>query len=114
MLNKEASLDLRFHALSELARRTMIDRLARGPASVSELAVPLDMSLPAVLQHLKVLEESGLVTSEKKGRVRTCRISQDAFGETEHWLAQRRAMWEPRLDRLGVYLDEIQQKDETP
>ncbi len=84
----------------------MVDRLSRGPASVSELAGPLAMSLPAVLQHLHVLEDSGLVRSEKIGRVRTCRIEPSALQLTEDWVAQRRRSWEQRLDRLGEYLAE--------
>ena len=82
----------------------MVDRLIRGPASVSELAAPLDMSLPAVLQHLAVLEGSGLVTSEKAGRVRTCRLETAALRTAEQWIAARRTTWDRRLDRLGEYL----------
>lgn len=82
----------------------MVERLSRGPASVSELAGPLAMSLPAVLQHLQVLESSGLVRSEKVGRVRTCRIQPAALQEAERWIADRRTGWEERLDRLGDYL----------
>ncbi len=82
----------------------MVERLARGPASVSELAQPLAMSLPAVLQHLQVLEASGLVRSAKAGRVRTCRIQPAALRTAESWIAGRRAGWERRLDRLGDYL----------
>ncbi len=82
----------------------MIDRLARGPASVSELAAPLDMSLPAVMQHLQVLEESGLVKSAKVGRVRTCRIEAAPLQRAEQWVAARRALWEGRFDRLGQFL----------
>ena len=84
----------------------MVDRLARGPATVSELAGPLAMSLPGVLQHLKVLEASGLVASEKVGRVRTCRIEPKALSQAERWIAERRALWERRLDRLGAFLEE--------
>lgn len=84
----------------------MVERLSRGPASVSELARPLPMSLPAVVQHLKVLEASGLVRSEKVGRVRTCRIEPAALQTAEHWIAERRVNWERRLDRLGEYLNE--------
>ncbi|MBO6783127.1 MAG: helix-turn-helix transcriptional regulator [Alphaproteobacteria bacterium] len=113
MLNYQENLDLRFQALSEPARRAMVDRLSHGPASVSELAAPLDMTLPAVMQHLKVLEDSGLVSSEKTGRVRTCRIEPAAFEHTENWLAERRAVWEGRLDRLGDYLEELQDRDRT-
>ena len=82
----------------------MVERLVRGPASVSELAKPLDMSLPAVVQHLAVLQASGLVRSEKTGRVRTCRIETAVLRTAEHWLAARRTEWERRLDRLGDYL----------
>jgi DNA-binding transcriptional ArsR family regulator len=97
-------LDLMFQALADPARRGMIARLCRGPASVSELAQPLTMSLPAVMQHLQVLEASGLVTSKKVGRVRTCRLEPKALGNAEQWLAERRASWERRLDRLGDFL----------
>ena len=88
----------------------MVERLARGPASVSELAKPFRMSLSAVVQHLGVLERSGLVRSEKVGRVRTCRIEPGVLSEAEHWIAQCRAMWEANPDRLGEYL-EITQGD---
>ena len=82
----------------------MVERLAQGPASVSELAKPLAMSLPAVMQHLAVLEESGLVRSEKVGRVRTCRIDPSAITTAERWLNERRQQWEQRFDRLGAFL----------
>lgn len=104
MLNQSAALDLMFQALADPTRRVMVERLARGPASVSELAKPLTMSLPAVVQHLQVLEASGLVRSEKVGRVRTCRIEPKALRTAEGWIAQRRTIWERRLDRLGEYL----------
>ena len=106
MLNQSAALDLVFQALADPARRTMVERLSRGPASVSELAKPLAMSLPAVIQHLQVLEASGLVRSEKTGRVRTCRIEETALRKAEHWIVGRRAMWERAFDRLGDYLAE--------
>jgi DNA-binding transcriptional ArsR family regulator len=82
----------------------MVDRLSRGPASVSELARPLDMSLAAVIQHLQVLETCGLVRSQKAGRVRTCRIVPTAFRTAEQWIAERRSTWERLFDRLGDYL----------
>lgn len=104
MLNQTAALDLLFHALADPARRVMVERLSRGSASVSELAQPLAMSLPAVMQHLRVLETSGLVRSEKVGRVRTCFIESDALRSVERWIAERQADWEHRLDRLGDYL----------
>ncbi len=106
MLNQAATLDRVFQALSDPTRRSMVDRLSRGPASVSELARPLEMSLPAVVQHLQVLEASGLVQSEKVGRVRTCRIEPAALRTAEGWMLRRRADWEQRLDRLGAYLAE--------
>jgi len=104
MQTQSAPLDLMFQALADPARRGMVARLCRGPASVSELAQPLTMSLPAVMQHLQVLEASGLVTSKKVGRVRTCRLEPKALGTAEQWLAERRASWERRLDRLGDFL----------
>lgn len=99
-------LDSTFQALADPTRRTMVERLARGPLSVSELAQPLDMSLSAVVQHLAVLEASGLVRSHKVGRVRTCRIESRALENAERWIGERRAVWERRLDALGAYLDE--------
>ena len=103
--NQNATLDRVFHALADPSRRGMVERLSRGPASVSELARPLAMSLPAVLQHLQVLEASGLVRTEKLGRTRTCTIEPAAMTMAEQWLGTRRALWERRLDRLGDYLE---------
>ena len=99
-------LDKTFAALADPARRAMVERLVQGPASVSELARPLPMSLPAVMLHLKVLEDSGLVTSRKEGRVRTCRIEPQMLSQAEQWVSERRQMWERSLDRLGQFLDE--------
>jgi DNA-binding transcriptional ArsR family regulator len=104
LLNHSATLDRVFQALADPTRRIIVERLSRGPASVTEIAEPLDMSLPAVFQHLQVLETSGLVRSEKEGRVRTCRIDHAVLRKAEHWIARRRATWERRLDRLGEYL----------
>jgi DNA-binding transcriptional ArsR family regulator len=98
------NLDLTFQALADPTRRSMVERLSRGPASVSELAQPYAMSLPAVVQHLAMLENSGLVRSEKVGRVRTCRTEPAALGLAEQWFTQRRAEWDQRLDRLGEHL----------
>jgi DNA-binding transcriptional ArsR family regulator len=106
MLKQRPRLDLTFQALADPSRRQMVERLSRGPASVSELAEPLAMSLPAVVQHLQVLEAGGLVRSEKVGRVRTCRIEPDALSSAETWIKQRRTNWESRLDRLGDVLAE--------
>jgi DNA-binding transcriptional ArsR family regulator len=97
-------LDQLFHALADPSRRAMVDRLSRGPASVSELAEPLPMSLAAVVQHVNVLESSGLVRTEKVGRVRTCSIEPAALRTAEHWISERRTLWERRLDRLGDFL----------
>ena len=110
MLHDPAQLDLMFQALADPARRVIVERLVRGPASVSQLAEPLDMSLSAVIQHLQVLEASGIVRSEKAGRVRTCRIEGKALGMAEQWISERRATWESRLDRLGDYLAELAEK----
>ena len=104
MLNESPQLDLAFQALADPSRRRMVAQLSRGPASVSELARPLPISLPAVLQHLQMLEASGLVRTEKKGRVRTCRIEPKALSRAESWIAEQRALWEGRLDRLEDYL----------
>jgi len=102
----ETPVELLFQALADPSRRSMVDRLTRGPASVSELARPLAMTLAGAVQHLQVLEASGLVRSEKVGRVRTCRIEPAALAQAEGWISERRRMWERRLDRLGEYLDE--------
>jgi len=95
-----------FQALADPSRRMMVERLSRGPASVSELAKPFAMSLPAVVQHLQVLEASGLIRSEKIGRVRTCHIEWAALQTAEEWMLERRKTWEHRLDRLGDFLAE--------
>jgi DNA-binding transcriptional ArsR family regulator len=105
-------LDKTFAALADPTRRSMVERLVAGPATVSELAKPLPMSLPAAMLHLKVLEESGLVTSEKVGRVRTCRIDPKMLSQAETWVADRRQMWERSLDRLGAFLDETKPEHE--
>ncbi|PQA87754.1 ArsR/SmtB family transcription factor [Hyphococcus luteus] len=101
-------LDNVFQALADPTRRAVMTRLSEGPASVSELAKPFDMALPSFLQHLKVLEESGLVSSKKQGRVRTCEAQFKRLSEAEEWIAHQRAVWEGRLDRLGAYLEALQ------
>jgi DNA-binding transcriptional ArsR family regulator len=101
-----ATIDTVFQALGDPTRRSMLERLSRGPATVSELHQPLEISLSAVVQQLRLLEASGLVRTEKTGRVRTCRIQPAALRTAEHWIAQRRATWERRLDRLGNFLGE--------
>lgn len=113
MLNYEAPLDRAFQALADPTRRAMVERLTRGPASVSELKAPLRMSLPAAMQHLAVLEAAGLVTSRKSGRVRTCEIQLPALSDAERWLARRRHEWEQRLDRLGDYLETLKREGKS-
>jgi DNA-binding transcriptional ArsR family regulator len=108
MLNQSPNLDRLFHALSDPARRAMVERLSRGPTAVSELARPLPMSLPAAMQHLTVLEAAGLVRSQKVGRVRTCAIEPQALSLAEQWINARRIEWDHRLDQLGDYLKTLE------
>jgi DNA-binding transcriptional ArsR family regulator len=100
-----------FHALGDPSRRAIVERLSRGPVSVSRLAEPLAITLAAVVQHLQVLEESGLVETEKIGRVRTCRIEPSGLSVAEQWIGECRLMWERRLDRLGDLLAEQDESD---
>jgi DNA-binding transcriptional ArsR family regulator len=105
MLNHSPEqLDQMFQALADPSRRAMLERLCKGPASVSDLAAPFEMSLPAVLQHLQLLEQSGLVKTEKVGRVRTCSVETKALRSVEQWITARRTAWEARFDRLGAFL----------
>ena len=99
-----------FHALGDGSRRAMVERLARGPASVSELARPFDMSLPTVVQHLGVLEDCGLVRSKKEGRVRTYALAPQPLRAAEHWLSAQRAHWERRLDALDNFLETLKEQ----
>ncbi|MET0183689.1 MAG: metalloregulator ArsR/SmtB family transcription factor [Caulobacterales bacterium] len=110
MLKQTDALDLMYAALADSSRRAMIAQLARGPASVSELAKPLSMSLPAVVQHLKLLEECGFVTSRKTGRVRTCRIEPKKLSAAQAWLAKQRSVWEARFDRMDAFV--LETKDD--
>jgi DNA-binding transcriptional ArsR family regulator len=105
VLAEADQLDRAFRALADPSRRSIVARLSSGPASVSELAAPLAMSLPAVVQHLDVLQRSGLVRSQKRGRVRTCSLEPAPLHSLERWIALHRATWEGRLDRLGDVLD---------
>jgi DNA-binding transcriptional ArsR family regulator len=106
MLDQMTDLDRTFQALADRSRRTMVERLTLGPASVSELAQPLSMSLAAVVQHVQVLEACGVVKTEKVGRTRMCRIEVPAMSAAEQWIGDRRRSWEARLDRLGDVLNE--------
>ena len=107
MLNDSPQLDRAFQALSDPIRRGMLAHLSLGPASVSDLARPLSISFPAVLQHLQALEASGLIATHKTGRVRTCRIEPAALSAAEAWIAGQRAVWESRLDRFESYVDDL-------
>src|SRR5271165_6663217 len=111
VFDRPADLDRVFHALADPGRRQMVERLTLGPASVSELGKPLAMSLAAVVQHVQVLEASGLVRSQKVGRTRTCQINPGALQSAEQWISERRSLWERRLDRLGDYLADTDDND---
>ena len=113
MLNN-AAVDRVFHALAEPMRRALIDRLSAGPMSVSDLAQPFEVTLAAIVQHLQVLEESGIVRSEKVGRVRTCRLEPERLKLAERWISERRNLWERRLDRLGELFAEDDRPKATP
>ncbi len=106
-----ARLDDTFRALADPTRRAVVEALGRGPASVSDLARPFSMALPSFLQHLKLLEECGLVATEKTGRIRICRLKPEPFAAAEHWLEEQRSFWTRRLDRLDAMLATM--KDET-
>lgn len=112
MLNQTDALDRTFQALADPTRRSILAKLTRRPISVSELARPLAMSLPAVMQHLAVLQTSGLVRTEKLGRVRTCRIEAQGLNLAEQWINARRAEWERHFDRLGEYLQSLKDTGE--
>jgi DNA-binding transcriptional ArsR family regulator len=102
---EQSAVDRVFRALADGTRRELVHQLSRGPAAVTELARPLPMSLAAVVQHLQILEDSGVVTSRKVGRVRTCHLNPQGLLQAERWIARRRTLWEGRLDRLGALLE---------
>ncbi|MEO5815152.1 MAG: metalloregulator ArsR/SmtB family transcription factor [Gemmatimonadaceae bacterium] len=102
-----------FHALSNSTRRKVLEQLSVGPATVGELAAPFDMKLPSFVQHLSVLEQSRLVKSKKRGRVRTYEIAPERFKVVEDWLAERRQLWEARLDRFDEYVKQLKEKEST-
>lgn len=104
MLKQSDALDRMYSALADPTRRAVIAHLARGPASVSELAKPLKMTLPAVVQHLRLLEESGLISSRKVGRVRTCKIEPKKLDTAAAWIAKQRSLWEARFDRMDAFV----------
>ncbi len=111
MIEAAQNLDQMFQALADPTRRLIVERLSRGPASVSELAAPFAMSLPAIVQHLQLLEQSGLVRTEKVGRTRTCTIDTGSLSLVEKWINDRRIGWEKRFDRLGAFLDAEDEKE---
>src|SRR5277367_3864846 len=106
MSDNKPDVDRIFHALGDPTRRAMVERLGSGPVSVSRLAEPVNMTLAAVVQHLQILEESGIVRTEKIGRVRTCRINPEGLGAVQRWVEDRRSLWEKRLNGLGKLLAE--------
>lgn len=106
MSSQRARIDRVFHALGDPTRRAILEKLTHGPISVSRLAEPLNITLAAIVQHMQVLEESGLVVTEKTGRVRTCRLEPKGFSVARQWIDERRTLWERRLDRLGDVLAE--------
>jgi DNA-binding transcriptional ArsR family regulator len=110
MLSQRAHVDRVFHALGDPTRRAIVEKLSAGPISVSRLAKPLAITLAAVVQHLQVLEKSGLVRTEKIGRVRTCSIEPQGLTVAERWIEDRRSLWEKRFDRLGDLLAEPDEK----
>ena len=108
---QSAVVDEVFYALSNATRRKVLEHLSVGPATVSELAAPFDMKLPSFVQHLSVLEQSRLVKSKKRGRVRTYEIAPERFGVVEDWLTARRQLWEARLDRFDEYVKQLKEKE---
>jgi DNA-binding transcriptional ArsR family regulator len=110
MMSRKPNVDRVFHALGDPTRRRILDRLSKGPISVSDLAAPLAVTLAAVVQHLQILEDSGLVRTQKIGRVRTCRMEPGGLSVAEEWIRDRRSMWERRLDQLGQLLAELDEE----
>jgi DNA-binding transcriptional ArsR family regulator len=113
MANQSMQLDHVFGALSDATRRAIVMRLCDGEASVGELAKPFDMALPSLLKHIRILESSGLVASEKTGRVRTCALQTEALASIEVWLAAQREIWEQRLDRLEMYVEKLKKEEKS-
>ena len=111
MPNQQVELDRVFHALSDPTRRAVLTRLSGGPAKVTELAKDFKMALPSFTQHLGVLEKCGLVRSQKRGRVRTYRLTAEPLRKAETWIEKRRVLWEMRLDQLDKYLNELKEKE---
>jgi DNA-binding transcriptional ArsR family regulator len=111
MDNYQVALDAIFHALSDPTRRAVVRRLGAGPATVGELSEPFDMALPSFMKHMRVLEETGLVSSSKVGRVRTCTLERDKFATAERWFEEQRALWVSRYENLDNLLQQLQGDD---
>ena len=112
MANQSAALTDVFCALGDPTRRAIVQALGRGPESVSVLAAPFEMALPSFMKHLGVLERSGLIRSDKVGRVRTCELQPRALTQAEQWLVQQRQIWEARSDRMARFVEQLHQEDE--
>ncbi len=108
MDNYKPALDAIFHALSDPTRRAVVHRLGSGPATVSELSAPFDMALPSFMKHMRVLEDTGLVSSSKSGRVRTCKLERDKLAAAERWFEAQRELWTKRYDNLDTLLNQLQ------
>ena len=113
MENNTHQLDRAFHALADPTRRSVIQRLMHGPATVSELSEPFAIGLPTLMKHIKVLENTGLIRSTKNGRIRTCRIEPTQLAAAERWLSEQRALWESRTDRLVDYVEALHAKEHS-
>ncbi len=114
MPNQQTTLDHAFQALADPTRRAVIQQLAHGPSTVSDLAAPFDMAMPSFLQHLRVLEKGGLITTQKTGRVRTCKFRPEKLAEAQDWLAEQRKLWDDRLDRLESYIETLATPQTAP
>ena len=114
MVNQHAALDIVFHALADPTRRAVVSRLLKGAAPVTRLAEPFAIGLPAFLKHLSVLETSGLIRSEKRGRVRTCHINETQLATAEAWLCEQRAVWQGRTDRLAAFVESRELQEKKP
>jgi DNA-binding transcriptional ArsR family regulator len=111
MANQSARLSEVFYALADPTRRAIVGALKEGPASVSSLAAPFQMALPSFMKHLVVLERSGVISSNKVGRIRTCELRPKALSHAEHWIAEQRAAWEARTDRMSAFVEKLHQED---
>jgi len=113
MQQHSAHLNGIFHALADPTRRSVLGRLGKGPASISELAMPFDMALPSFMKHIHLLEDNGLIRTRKLGRVRTCAIEKKSFALLDAWLSEQRALWEGRTDRLEQFVITAHAKDKS-